>query len=113
MEVHHCINDLNIIEINKCNIFLVENILDKEVCDKLIFMIETFKKKKISFYKGNNVECYITTLEALLKTDDELYYPVSVDSQEYKQLMENIKKKKVYTNKLNGIMKSEIKKIFY
>lgn len=111
MDIHHCINNINIIEFEKSNIFLFDNILDNDTCDKLIVMIETVKKRKLSIYHGNNVECYITHLGTLLKTNDELYYPFSVDEQEYKQFMENIKKKNIYTNKLNGLMVIEIKKI--
>lgn len=40
------------------NIFMIENIIDNEMCDKIIAEMETMDYEKLSFSNTNNVECY-------------------------------------------------------
>ena len=96
--------------INYNNIFVIENILDDELCDNLKKMILTLPTQKIHYSHDNNVECYITTLFDCLKMDDNLFYEFSVKDDKYKKLLENISKKKIYNNNLNGYTKQDIKK---
>jgi len=103
-QIIHNIDNINIIEYEKSNIYIIEDILENSFCDKLRELIDTLPLDKIDFYKGNNVQCNITHIDELLKTNDKLYYKFSTDSHKYKEIIKNINSKKsFYTNKLNGI----------
>jgi len=107
----HTINDCNVIEYKKANIFIIENIIDDTMCHKIRGIIDRLKTDKITFFNGNNVQCYITSNDLLNKYDDEEYYLFSTDKLVYDKLLGNIKSKNIYTNKLNGVLKSEIEDI--
>jgi len=108
-QIIHNINDINIIEYEKSHVYIIEDILENSFCDKLRELIDTLPLNKIGFCKGNNVECNITHIDELLKTNDELYYKFSTDSHKYKEILDKINlKKPFYTNKLNGITNNMI-----
>lgn len=58
MEKCHSINDYNIVEYDKLNVFIIENILNYNFCDQLIKLIDSNNCKKLSFSEHNNVECF-------------------------------------------------------
>lgn len=106
------IDNYNVIEYEKTNIYVIENIIDDNLCDILRNLIETLPLIKTRYENGNNVECYKTILGELLELDDSLYYEFSTSEGEYNLLLNKINNKKsIYTNKLNGILKTEIFKI--
>jgi hypothetical protein len=106
--VEYVINGYKVIDYN--NIFVIENILDDELCDKLKTLILTLPTQKIHYADDNNVECYITTLYNCSKMNDNLFYEFSVKDDRYKKLLQNISEKKLYNNNLNGYTKEDIKK---
>jgi len=110
MTKKHNIDNYNIIEYEKSNVYIIENIIDDIMCNEIKNLIDRLKTKKISFFPGNNVQCFqfSTSNDDFISNDDELYYPFSTDNTIYKKLLENIKLKKIYTNKFNGVLKSEI-----
>ena len=55
------IDKYKIIEYNGCNIFVIEDVFSKDVCENLIKNIKEANCKKLSFSDGNNVECYTIT----------------------------------------------------
>jgi len=110
MEKKHKVDNYNIIEFTKSNIYIIENILDDNKCNEIKTIIECLNKKKISFFEGNNVQCYIVD-DKILELDDELFYQFSTDKNEYNTLIQNVKLKNIYTNKLNGISKKKIEEI--
>lgn len=109
MNIHrYNIDNYNIIEYKKTNIFIIENIIDDITCNKIKNIIDRLKTDKLTFFIGNNVQCYVTQNDLFNKYHDEEYYPFSTDKVIYNKLLENIKLKNIYTNKLNGVLKSEI-----
>ena len=109
MKKIHNIDNLNIIEYEKSNIYIIENILDDSICNEIKNLIDRLKKEKTSFSNGNHVQCFLgSNYKYKSDDDDEMYYPFSTDNIVYNKLIENIKLKKIYTNNLNGVLKSEI-----
>lgn len=107
----HKIDEFTIIEYEKTNIYIIENILDISFCNELIKIIDILPLKKIVHCKGNNVECNLTTIEELLKLNDDFYYSFSTDTHMYQQMLSNVNtKKSIYTNKLNGLQKNVFEK---
>jgi hypothetical protein len=103
------INDYKVIEYDKTNIYIIENILTDEFCKKVIELINVIPKKKLTYCPGNNVECYISDINELLKLDDELYYSFSTEASEYKKNIEKIEQNiPISTNKLNRIKQTAI-----
>jgi hypothetical protein len=109
--IHKIDNDINVIEYEKSNIYIIENILNDSLCDKLKELIDTLPSNKIDYFNGNNVQCNISYINDLLKTNDEMYYSFTTDLHKYNEILNNINlKKNIYTNKLNGITKNMIEK---
>lgn len=105
-------NDYVINEYKKTNIYIIENIIPEEDCENFIKFIEHINTKKLSYYNGNNVECFFETMTNLLKMNDEEYYYFSTELNEYNKLMNKIKNKdKISTNKLNGLFNQDIIKM--
>lgn len=104
------IDDKTIIEYEKSNIYIIENILDNSLCDELKEIIDTLPLTKLVECKGNNVECNISYMNHLINTNDELFYEFSTDGNKYDKLIHNIQNNKlIYTNKLNGLMVDSLK----
>lgn len=109
MKKIHCKNKIPVIEYEKSNIYIIENILDISFCDILKNVIDTIPLTKLDIIPGNNIECNINYISDIIKTNDELYYEFSTDSKIYDNLLEKIKlKKSIYNNKLNGVTKKNI-----
>ena len=105
-------NDYVINEYKKTNIYIIENIIPEEDCENFIKFIEHINTEKLSYYNGNNVECFFETMTNLLKMNDEEYYYFSTELNEYNKLMNKIKNKdKISTNKLNGLFNQDIIKM--
>lgn len=102
------INGYKVIDYN--NIFIIENILDDELCENIKTMILTLPTQKLFYSDTNNVECLSTTLLDCLKIQDELYYEFSIKEEKYNELLKHISEKKLYNNNLNGYTKKDIKK---
>ena len=58
MQKTHKIDDLTIIEYEKTNIYVIENIFDEKFCNNLISLMDESKQTKLSFSDHNNVECF-------------------------------------------------------
>jgi hypothetical protein len=100
------------IEYIEKNIYIVENIIDDELCEEIKNIIDVVPLDKINYTNGNNVKCYITEISKLLEKSDELYYPFSTNETEYKSILKNINNNTIYINELNGIDKKKIKNVF-
>lgn len=108
-EIIKIINDYKVIEYDKTNIYIIENILTDDFCKKVIEVINIIPKDKVIYRAGNNVECYRANINNLSKLDDELYYSFSTEASEYKKIIEKIEKNiPISTNKLNGIKQTAI-----
>lgn len=107
----HNVNGITIIEYEKSNIYIIENILEVEFCDELKKIINILPLTKIAHSDGNNVECNITDIIELIKLNDELFYSFTTDTIKYNEILDNIKlKKTIYTNQFNGITKDILQK---
>lgn len=110
-EIIHNIEEIKVIEYEKSNIYIIENILEKSFCDELIELIDIIPLEKIDFNNGNHVQCNIKFLNELLNTNDELYYIFTTNTNKYNEILKNVNSKKsFYTNKLNGVTNNIIKK---
>lgn len=49
---------INIREVGKSNIYVIDDAFNGDLCDKLVKYIDSTKLKKLSFTDNNNVECY-------------------------------------------------------
>jgi hypothetical protein len=58
MQKTHKIDDLTIIEYEKTNIYVIEDVFDKDFCNNLITLMDKSKQEKLSFSNFNNVECF-------------------------------------------------------
>ena len=98
------IDNYTVIEYEKSNIYVIENLFDDEMCDELISLINTTKLSNQMYHKQNNVLCHMTTINELLRKDDTFYYvfPTQVTKQN---------KEILRTNQLSGITHSYIYKI--
>jgi hypothetical protein len=85
----------NIIEFVNTNIYVIENFVDSEFCNDTIATIESTEKIKDHIRNGNNVECFYTCDEQLIKNKTNKYI-FSTDPNEYEQLLDKIKNKKIY-----------------
>lgn len=54
----HNFEPYKLIEYVGKNIFMIENIMDAEMCDKIITEMDTMEYEKLFFTNTNNVECY-------------------------------------------------------
>ena len=107
----HKLENFNVIEYEKSNIYIIENILEDTFCEELIDLINKLPLKKIVHSIGNNVECNIAYVDEIMKENGELYYEFSTDTNKYKEIIETLKTQPslIYTNKLNGINPETIK----
>lgn len=58
MQRAHKIDDLTVIEYEKTNIYVIEDVFDKKFCNDLIRLMDESKQQKLSFSDHNNVECF-------------------------------------------------------
>jgi len=105
-EIIKIIDGYKIIEYEKTNIYVIENILDDEFCNTFIDIIDTIPLSKEVYKPGNNVKCHYAQLDNLMDINDSFYYKFSTDDNKFKKLLNN---KIPSTNKLNGILKNQIK----
>lgn len=98
-----------IIEYKKTNIYIIENVFSDELCEELIDIINKTSKSKTDYHDSNNVRCFYSNYSDLLKCDDSLFYKLTTDSIEYKQILDNINNKKDFlTNNMNGLVHKNI-----
>ena len=108
-EITKDIDGYNVIEYEKSNIYVIENILDHDLCNDFRTLIDKLPLNKIDYFNGNNVKCYSINNDELKNTNDDSYYTFSTDVNEYNKLIQKITdKQSISTNKLNGITKNEI-----
>lgn len=106
------INGYKIIEYEKSNIFVIEDIFNDDLCNEYCNLIDTIPLKKITYCNGNNVKCYINQMNELLNIKDDLFYSFSTDTNEYKKMLENANTgKPIHTNLMNGITHKTITKM--
>lgn len=103
-------NGHNIIEYVNKNIYIIENVLNNEICDELKKMIDDIPKKKKTYENGNNVKCYTAFMNDLLERKDDLFYSFSTDNSEYETLLQNANNNIFHTNALNGLTQEYLKK---
>ena len=109
-QIQRIIENKTIIEYEKSNIYIIEDILEQSFCNELREIIDRVPLQKLVQCIGNNVECNISRMYKLIDINDELYYEFSTDTHKYNELLQNIENKKsIYTNKLNGLMVNTIK----
>ena len=107
--IERIIDDYKVIEYDKTNILIIENILEDKICSDFINLIDTLPLDKHIYKPGNNVNCYSTILNIIINNTQEEFYSFSTEDNKYKKSLENIiNKKKVSTNKLNGISKDKL-----
>lgn len=58
MQKTHKIDDLKIVEYEKTNIYVIEDVFNTDFCNNLISLINESKQNKLSFSDYNNVECF-------------------------------------------------------
>jgi len=105
-------NGYKVIEYKHKHIYVIENIIEDELCSNIINIINTVNLQETVYSNGNNVECFTTILDDLLEIDDTLYYKFSNEDILFNTLLTEIKSKKIpYTNKLNGITRVQLKNV--
>jgi hypothetical protein len=92
----------NVLEYKKACIYIIDDIMDSELCNEIIELIKKIPMIKKIKCKGSNVECYVNILQELLDYDDTHYY--------YFNNNENNNEIKL-TNNLNGVKKEYLKNI--
>lgn len=102
------IDSFTVKEYNKTNIYIIEDILSVFFCEKIIKLINTIELQKHVYYSGNNVECYLSTIDSLLKLSETSYYTFSTDPCEIEKLLNISINDSVSTNKLNGLTHKDI-----
>lgn len=87
------------------NIYVIENVLDLDFCDHIVKIIDILPKKYIEHESHNNVECFISYSNQILKNYDEYYcfFPNTCNYDE--------KYTPVLTNNINGIKITDINNI--
>jgi hypothetical protein len=105
IEIIKVIENYKVIEYEKTNIYIIENIIDSSLCESIIGLIDTLPLNKDDYRQGNNVKCYVKNIDQLLKLSEDYYYEFSTDINEYKTLMN---KDVVSTNKLNSLTKNDL-----
>jgi hypothetical protein len=101
------IGKYKVIEYDKTNIYIIENILDASFCQEMIELINASPLRKNFYGPGNNVQCYVKNINELLKLSEESYYTFSTEPNEYEKLMN---KEPIWTNEINGLTKKDIEK---
>ena len=99
------VGSYKVIEYEKTNIYIIENILDLSFCNDIIELIDRINLRKNFYSSGNNVKCYIKNIDELLKLSEESYYEFSTNLHDYEKLMTL---EKVSTNKMNGLKLKDI-----
>jgi hypothetical protein len=104
------VDNYKVIEYEKTNIFLIENILDDDFCLKYRNIIDKIRLNKDVYGSGNNVECYSNYFNNIKENDYKYYYSFPLEDVEYNSMITKLKQKgvSVSTNHLNGICKSDI-----
>lgn len=107
------IDGYNVVEYEKTNIYIIEKMVDDQLCNELIDIINKTSVTKTDYHETNNVRSYLSNLNNLLDSNDEFYYKFSTDVNEYNKLLGNVtKKNSILTNKMNGITKETLLNIF-
>jgi predicted 2-oxoglutarate/Fe(II)-dependent dioxygenase YbiX len=92
-----------ITEYENCNIYVVENVIEKELCSQIISEIQGTSCKKVCFAYKNNVECFLV---------DETLYPQMTDYF-IKKIMELMKEMVFLKNvPLSGMTSIQIRKVY-
>jgi hypothetical protein len=108
-KIEKIINGYNTIEYTGKHIYIIENILNDELCENIRNVIDTVKLQTIDYSQSQNVKCHIINEEDILNLSDTMYYPLSTNEGKYLKLLDNIKNgDSIYTNNLNGIMKDPL-----
>jgi len=96
-----------IIEYDKSNIYIIENILEHDFCDKVINIINTVPLYKTHIEQTYNVECFTSSIYELLATYEDYYDLSNISNNDY--LSNN---NTIHTiNSLNGITKTDLEKL--
>jgi uncharacterized protein YukE len=104
------IDEYDIIEYPKTNIYIVENILENEFCEEIINTIDVLPLKKLSYNSANNVECNFFVLDDYININNDSVYYFSTNEDEIETILKKINNKEnIYMNKLNGISSDTIK----
>lgn len=110
--IYKKIKDYPVLEFQHTNIYIIENILDEEICQDFIQLIETIPKITRDWSPGNNVRCFNHMICELFRGNDTDYYPIYTDETEIDNVLEKMKKnEKITTNRLNGIKIEQVKVI--
>jgi hypothetical protein len=63
------IHDYKVIEYDKCNIYIIENLLEEKFCNKIIELIDTTPFTKTVIEPFNNVECFVASTNEIYDYD--------------------------------------------
>jgi len=103
------IDGCTVIEYERKNIYIIEDIMGDKFCNKFIHLIDTLPLNKFDHAPGNNVRCYLSQFSSLSETSDEFYYSFPTETIEYNKSLDRLNKNlPVSTNKMNGYLKREI-----
>jgi hypothetical protein len=105
------IENYNIIEYDKCNVYIIENILENEFCNKIIELIETLPLIKEVHGHSNNVECFNIFPSELLKKKNVSYYSFSTNMREGFISLLNNDTLITKNSTLNGVNPKEIQNV--
>lgn len=107
MENVKFIHNYKVIEFEKTNIYIIEDVIDSSFCNYAIDIINILNLRKNDYGVGNNVKCYVNHIDSLLKLDDSLFYKFSTDSHKYEKILNELKS----TNILNGLIHEDIENL--
>jgi len=110
-EIIHLVDGHKIIEYEKTCIYVIDNIIESNLCDDFIQLILKLNlKKNNNYFKGSNVICDHICLNSCVNKNDDLFYTFSTDPEVYKQLLNKCKTRDIIsTNFMNGIRHDTIK----
>jgi len=74
---YHRINGYTVLEYNKKNIYIIEDVMNTTLCKAIIDMMNRSKMVKTEIKKGQNVECFVTNND-----DSEGMYDILVKKLE-------------------------------